>query len=146
MWRFDAVVSKEREEWLGERLESDNTAASVAMAALRRTPAGQELPLQLYALGGQGVVAGGITGRTWGRWLHVELLWVDAGQRGRGLGAQLLRRAEDLARRERGCAHARVETWDFQAPGFYRRQGYAVVGEVAGCPPGVTEYLLAKKL
>jgi ribosomal protein S18 acetylase RimI-like enzyme len=146
MIRYDTTVDGAREDWLGRRLDENNTARSPWMARLRGTPAADDQPLHVYALHDDGTVVGGLTGKTWGLWLHVDLLWVDAAHRGRGLGAELLARAERIARTERGCGHARLETWDFQAPEFYRRQGYVVVGEVADYPPGVTEYILAKPL
>ena len=86
-------------------------------------------------------------GRTWAGWLHVDLLWVVAARcarRGSAHGSSA--RAEELARAERGCGWARLETWDFQAPGFYRSRGYDIVGEVPDYPPGVTEYTLTKRL
>jgi hypothetical protein len=39
-----------------------------------------------------------------------------------------------------------LETWDFQAPKFHRKQGYELVGTVADYPPGVTEYIFVKRL
>ncbi len=65
---------------------------------------------------------------------------------GLGLGARLLAEAERTARTERACTRSRLETWDFQAPGFYRRQGYEEIGRVADYPPGVTEFILVKEL
>ncbi|MFD5349231.1 N-acetyltransferase, partial [Streptomyces anulatus] len=50
------------------------------------------------------------------------------------------------ARTERACTRSRLETWDFQAPGFYRKQGYEEIGRVADYPPGVTEFILVKDL
>ncbi|NEE32533.1 GNAT family N-acetyltransferase, partial [Streptomyces sp. SID7982] len=72
--------------------------------------------------------------------------WVDAPHRGLGLGARLLAEAERTARTERACTRSRLETWDFQAPGFYRGQGYEEIGRVADYPPGVTEFILVKDL
>jgi ribosomal protein S18 acetylase RimI-like enzyme len=62
------------------------------------------------------------------------------------MGARLLSEAERIASRERGCHAARLETWDFQAPRFYEKQGYEVVCAVPDYPPGTTEYLLTKRL
>ncbi|WTW92274.1 GNAT family N-acetyltransferase [Streptomycetaceae bacterium NBC_01309] len=146
MVRFDTAIDKEREDWLGHRLDENNTAASPAMARLRGTPAEDDVPVHVYAVDEDGTVLGGLTGKVWGRWLHVDLLWVHADRRGKGLGADLLARAEEIARTEHGCGHARLETWDFQAPDFYRRQGYTLVGEVPDYPPGVTEFIFAKAL
>ncbi|MEV6550216.1 GNAT family N-acetyltransferase [Streptomyces sp. NPDC051597] len=146
MFRFETEVDKARRILLGQRLKDTNTERSSALRALRGTPHEKERPLHVWAVDGRGDLAGGLTGRVWAAWLLVDLLWVDPAHRGTGLGAELLARAEESARTDHSCAHARVETWDFQAPGFYRRQGYEVVGEVPDYPPGVTEFILTKRL
>lgn len=99
----------------------------------------------MWGLDAAGGLAGGLVGHTWTTWLHVTYLWVDTRHRGTGLGSRLLAEAERLAA-GRGCTAARVETWDFQAPGFYRRQGYEVVCVIPDYPPGITEYTLTKRL
>ncbi|WP_258382810.1 GNAT family N-acetyltransferase, partial [Streptomyces sp. NTH33] len=116
------------------------------LAALRRTPAAREVPLHVWMLDDSGGLAGGLVGHTWASWLHVTYLWVDAPHRGAGLGSRLLGRAERIARDRRGCTAVRLETWDFQAPDFYRRHGYEVVCVVPDYPPGITEYTLTKRL
>ncbi|MFD9794450.1 GNAT family N-acetyltransferase [Streptomyces sp. NPDC059070] len=146
MFRFETEVDKARRILLGQRLKDTNTERSSALRALRGTPDEQEQPLHVWALDDRGGLAGGLTGRTWASWLHVDLLWVDAAHRGAGLGAELLARAEESARTDRASAWSRVETWDFQAPDFYRKQGYEVVGEVPEYPPGITEFTLVKRL
>lgn len=146
MFRLETEVDKARQVQLGQRLRDTNTERSPALRALRGTPDEKEVPLHVWGLNEEGLLAGGLTGRTWAGWLHVDLLWVDPGLRSAGLGTQLLSRAEELARSERGCGFARVETWDFQAPGFYRGRGYEVVAVIPDYPPGVTEYTLTKRL
>lgn len=100
----------------------------------------------MWVLDATGGLAGGLVGHTWATWLHVTYLWVDGGHRGAGLGSALLDEAERTARTERGCAAARVETWDFQAPGFYTKRGYDVMCVIPDYPPGITEYTLVKRL
>lgn len=115
------------------------------LRALRGTPDERETPLHVWALDANGDLAGGLVGHTWTAWLHVTYLWVDARHRGAGLGSRLLMESERVAA-ERGCTASRVETWDFQAPDFYRRQGYEVVCVIPDYPPGITEYTLTKRL
>ncbi|MGY5104009.1 GNAT family N-acetyltransferase [Streptomyces sp. 900105245] len=146
MFRIEAEVDKGRRDLLRSRLWDTNTAASPVLAALRGTPGEREVPLHVWALDGSGELAGGLVGHTWTTWLHVTYLWVDDCHRGTGLGSRLLAEAERIARTDRGCASARLETWDFQAPDFYRKQGYAVVGTIPDYPPGITEYILTKRL
>ena len=116
------------------------------LRSLRGTPGEREVPLQVWGLDAGGEVAGGLVGHTWATWLHVTYLWVDERHRGAGLGSRLLSRAEHLAHASHGCLNARLETWDFQAPDFYKKQGYEVVCVIPGYPPGITEYTLTKPL
>lgn len=146
MFRLETEVDKERRQLLNRRLRDDNTARSPRIRALRDTPAAHEVPLEVWALDADGGLAAGLTGRTWAYWLHVDLLWVDAGHRGSGLGSRLLAEAERVALTDRSCTRSRVETWDFQAPDFYRARGYEVAGRVENYPPGVTEFTLVKQL
>jgi GNAT superfamily N-acetyltransferase len=147
MFRIETEVDKERRSLLRERLQATNDQRSAVMRTLRDSPIGQELPLHVWLMDvSTGELAGGLTGRTWARWLHVDLLWVEDHHRGARLGSRLLAEAERVALTERGCARSRLETWNFQAPGFYQKQGYEIAGQVTDYPPGVTEYILVKTL
>ena len=78
-------------------------------------------------------------------WLEVTVLWVEESHRGKGLGRELMVRAEDEARR-RGCNYARLASSDYQAPAFYEALGYRIYGKLENCPPGDTSYYLCKNL
>ncbi len=143
---METGVDKERLGLLRSRLSETNTAASPALRALRGTGADQEVPLALWALDAAGGLAAGLAGHTWARWLHVDQLWVDERHRGAGLGSRLLAEAERTAREDRDCLNSRVETWDFQAPGFYRTHGYELVCVIPDYPEGVKEFTLTKRL
>lgn len=116
------------------------------LRALRGSPGEREVPLHVWALDPAGDLVGGLVGHTWATWLHVAYLWVAEPHRGSGLGSHLLSQAEQLAHGSRGCLNARLETWDFQAPEFYKKQGYEVVCVIPDYPPGITEYTLTKRL
>ncbi|MDT0388553.1 MULTISPECIES: GNAT family N-acetyltransferase [Streptomyces] len=147
MFRLETEVDKARRDLLRTRLREANTAASPVLRALRGTPDERDVPLHVWAVNDtDGDLAGGLVGHTWATWLHVTYLWVDERHRGRGLGARLLAQAEHIAAGERACRASRLETWDFQAPRFYRKQGYEVVCTVPDYPPGITEYTLVKRL
>jgi GNAT superfamily N-acetyltransferase len=90
-------------------------------------------------------VIGGLWGRTSWSFLYIELLYVPDPLRGQGFGSRLLRQAEEEALR-RGCRGAWLDTFSFQAPGFYRRRGYKVFGAIEDYPPGHTRYFLRKAL
>lgn len=147
MFRIETGVDKERLALLRSRLRAANAAASPVARALHGSPAEREVPLEVWALDeASGDLVAGLAAYTWARWLHVDLLWVADAHRGTGLGSRLLNAAEHEALRGRSCTDSRVSTWDFQAPGFYRKLGYGVVCEIPGYPAGLTEYTLTKRL
>jgi GNAT superfamily N-acetyltransferase len=91
-----------------------------------------------------GVVGGLVANTVWG-WLHVKELWVATEHRRAGHGAELMRAVEHEARR-RGCHHAMLDTFDFQARGFYERLGYVVFGALDDFPRGHTRFFMQKAL
>lgn len=102
-------------------------------------------PLVLIARDESGEVIGGLSGSTnWG-WLHVRLLAVNIKVRGTGLGRKLLAQAEKVAL-ERGCEHAYLDTFSFQARGFYEKQGYSVWGELEDFPAGESRFFMRKEI
>jgi GNAT superfamily N-acetyltransferase len=90
-------------------------------------------------------IVGGVIGATYWNWFQLELLWVKEELRGRGYGHRLLTLAEDEARR-RGAKHGHLDTFSFQAPGFYVKYGYQVFGELQDFPAGHQRYFLTKQL
>ena len=81
-------------------------------------------PIWLNAKDANGSVVGGLRGLVVLYWLRIELLWVEEGLWRMGLGSKLLAEAESKARLL-GASNSGVETFEWQAPGFYRKQGYA---------------------
>lgn len=79
---------------------------------------------------------GGLWGRTCWKWLCVELLFIPENCRGSGIGSSLMRQAEEEAIR-RGCVGAWLDTFSYQAPGFYERLGYTLFGTIERYPPGL---------
>jgi ribosomal protein S18 acetylase RimI-like enzyme len=63
----------------------------------------------------------------------------------RGYGKKLLEMAEDFAI-ERKCKLVKLDTFSFQAPEFYKKQGYEVYGTVENFPEGFNHYYLLKRL
>lgn len=92
-----------------------------------------------------GEIIAGISGYTWAGMAEIEFLWVHDQLRGQGIGAQMLAAVEEEARR-RGCTLCIVSSYSFQAPDFYQKNGYKVVGSLTGCPPGHTSYSMKKDL
>lgn len=92
-----------------------------------------------------GEILGGLHARVLYRWLFVELLVVPEQTRGQGMGSTLMQRAEDLAR-ERGCVGVWLDTFEFQAPDFYRQHGYTEFGHIDEYPPGHKRFFFQKRL
>jgi GNAT superfamily N-acetyltransferase len=102
-------------------------------------------PLMVVLRDAGGAPIGGLVARNRAGWLYVELLHIPESQRGRGLGREILETAEREAR-ARGLRGVWLETYAFQAPGFYARMGYTTVGTLPDCPPGQACHFLAKRL
>ena len=99
----------------------------------------------IFAKDENGAVIGGVHGEMFWDWLHVDTLWVDEAHRGKGIGSRLMRQIEDVAT-AKGFHGSHLETTDFQALDFYRRNGYQVFGQIEGKPAGSTWYYLKKDL
>ncbi len=93
-----------------------------------------------------GTLAGGILAEQYFSCCgFVSRLWVSEAFRGKGLGSRLLKEAERLLK-EAGCTMVHLDTFDFQAKGFYEKQGYTLFGVLEDCPPGHCRYYLTKRL
>jgi GNAT superfamily N-acetyltransferase len=83
----------------------------------------------LNAKDSSGVAIGGIRGTVLMGWLRIEFLWVEEAFRSSGVGGRLLAQAEAQAR-ALGATNAGLETFEWQAPDFYRKQGYVEAARV----------------
>jgi predicted GNAT family acetyltransferase len=86
------------------------------------------------AVNEHGVQMGAIAGYGWAGVVEIKQLWVDGDHRGHGVGRRLL----DAAIREaviRDCHSVWALSYDFQAPGFYEKQGFERVAELKDWAP-----------
>ena len=102
-------------------------------------------PIHIVEYDTDGNVIGGILGGTYWGWMYVDILWVDEKHRQKGIGSRLLCAAEEEATR-RGCHHVHLDTMSWQAPEFYKKHGYEVIGVLPDIPGGNQKYLLMKTL
>lgn len=92
-----------------------------------------------------GVMVAGIVASSTMDTLEVEFLFVEEAYRGRGLGQQLLEHVEKLARQE-GLRRILLNTYSFQAPGFYQKLGYQQIAEIAPCFGDFCQYFFVREL
>ena len=90
-------------------------------------------------------IIGGVIGATYWDWLYVNLMWLKTEFRGHGYGKKMLAMAEEKAR-QRGATRAYLDTFSFQAPEFYVKQGYKIFGTLDNFPAGHQRYFLVKVL
>lgn len=124
--------------------ETETEQLYAGLLAIDPTPRHyQPLALTIRAPGQP--LAGALLAATVWSWLSIDVLWIDPALRGRGFGRALVREAERIAQ-ERGCTHARLDTFEFQARSFYERLGYHVYAHLEDFPVGHTQFHLTKLL
>jgi GNAT superfamily N-acetyltransferase len=101
--------------------------------------------LTVFVRDDSGRIAAGLHGWTWGGGAKVQTLWVRQDLRRHGYGTRLLAAAEAEAR-ARGCDRILLDTFAFQAPLFYQKHGYEVVGEDNDTLVEHKHYRLRKRL
>ena len=114
--RLDNTESQKAQE-IGDLIRSYNRS--------KREKA-ESQPLNLYVEDDKGELMAGLVAETFGNWLEIEYLFVKEEFRGQGIGSQLLQQAESEAKKK-NCRYAFVNTYQFQAPTFYQKQGYEEV-------------------
>lgn len=118
--------------------------AQVRRETIAATGHGADVELAVLARDGDTVRAG-VYGWTWGGCCELESLWVEPSLRGQGVGSRLLAAAEAAAL-ARGCRQVVLFTYELQAPGFYERRGYELVGRIDDCPVGTAALWFRKRL
>jgi GNAT superfamily N-acetyltransferase len=118
--------------------------AGLAAFNLDHVEPGHAGPFAILLKNERGRTVGGLWGKTLFGWLQVELLFVPEDRRGRSVGTEIMQEGEALAV-ARGCIGASLDTYSFQARGFYEKLGYSLVGTIADCPPGGARHFLQKR-
>ena len=92
-----------------------------------------------------GEIVAGLTGKTYWNYLDIGYLWVDECFRKEGRATAIMKAAEAEALR-RGCENVLLDTYSFQALGFYKKLGYREVGDLEGFSGEQTRHYLHKKI
>jgi len=101
--------------------------------------------LSIFYKSDDGEIIGGLTGKTFWNWLHIEYLWVSESERDKDIGSKIILAAENEAIK-RGCVGSMLDTFSFQAPEFYKKLGYSVIGSLSDYVSKYERYYLKKKL
>lgn len=121
---------------LRERLRGFNTSRSTIE---------QGQPMAIFKRDDEEQMLAGVYGWLWGECLEIVFLWVAEPLRGQGLGRRLLRQMES-AGQKRGARLAMLETFSFQAPGFYQDQGYETFSIIEGYGGRHAKHFMRKAL
>ena len=101
--------------------------------------------LNIYMEDEQGNILAGMVAETFGNWLEIEYLYVRDDLRGKGIGSKILEKAEKESK-SRGCKYSFVNTFNFQAPNFYKKHGYKEVFTLKEYPYTGERYYYTKVL
>lgn len=99
-------------------------------------------PFGFYALVDNQVI-GGIIARKKMQWLDIDILFVNQDYRSNKIGSQLMSKAIEYCK-EQGLIGLHLYTLDFQARGFYEKQGFQLIAEIKDWPKGITRYEFIK--
>ncbi|WP_201843060.1 GNAT family N-acetyltransferase [Microvirga zambiensis] len=92
-----------------------------------------------------GETVGGLWGKSSYDWVFIDLLFVPEQWRGQNVGTLLLRKAEEIGR-VRDCIGLWLDTFGFQARGFYEKNGFELFGTLDDHPRGSKCYFMRKLL
>ena len=112
---------------------------------LSKREASENIPLGIFLEDENGGKLAGLTGEIFGNWLLIKYLFVSEALRGLGIGRKILEKAEAEAR-ARGAKYSFVDTFSFQAPGFYKKLGYEEVFRLTEYPYTGSRTYFTKKL
>ncbi|CAM3239750.1 GNAT family N-acetyltransferase [Filibacter tadaridae] len=133
------------EQWNQE--DSDFIRSKVIEHNMKQLPNELKTPRESisYVLkNDNGEIMGGITGDMFWRHMHIDFLWVGESVREKGYGSILLGKIESVAR-AKGCRLIHLDTFSFQAPAFYQKNGYEIFGVIEDHPKGFSQYFLQKR-
>jgi len=88
-------------------------------------------------------VIGGIIAHKKMQWLDVDILYVDPNFRENKVGSHLMEKAIEYCEKEE-LIGIHLYTLDFQAKGFYEKQGFKLIASIENWPKDITRYEFIK--
>ncbi|OCT12036.1 histone acetyltransferase [Paenibacillus pectinilyticus] len=131
--------SKEESEYIRRRLIEFNSRH------VPKNMSSRYEEINLAIKNGEGQVVGGLLAILCWNWVEVDILWIDESLRGMGYGSQLLGQIENIAK-EKNCTFIKLNTFSFQAPDFYRKNGYIEVAVLEDAPIGSSHFYFKKTI
>lgn len=126
--------------------EADNAVVREGIIAFNESVVGErDKTVSIFLKNELGKVFGGIQAFLGTESLYIDVLWVEGNLQKQGYGTKLLDAAEQEAIKN-GCKFITVDTWDFQAEGFYLKNGYERIGELKNYWLGHSKIFLKKIL
>lgn len=101
-------------------------------------------PMTVVARDSDDKLIGGVSGVTIYQNFLINTVWVDEAYRGSGLGSKLMMQAETEAK-QRDCLVAQLDTLSFQAPVFYQKMGFDIVGTVPAFSKSPGRFFMMKR-
>jgi GNAT superfamily N-acetyltransferase len=134
--RIEEVECEKDEAEIHEKLREFNRSKREASA---------EIPLDIFYEDDNGTKQAGLISETFGNWLCIKYLFVSEAFRNKGIGKKIMQTAEETAR-NRGCKYVFVDTFNFQAPEFYKALGFQEVFRLKNYPYNGSRYYYTKTL
>ncbi|SDJ22144.1 GNAT family N-acetyltransferase [Natribacillus halophilus] len=135
----ERIDYEEAKKAMTTHLQADTEAKRPAFASREKT-------LVCFVIKDEGEIVAGINGEIFWHNMHISLFSVHASYRGRGCGSQLLQKMEAEAVNH-SCRMMYLETLSWQAPDFYKKHGFEIVGKLDGYPiAGECQYYMRKLL
>lgn len=126
--------------------EADNAVVRDGIIAFNENIVGErDQAFSIFLKNDLGKVFGGIQAFLDTESVYIDVLWVEGILQKQGYGTKLLDTVEAEAIKN-GCIFSLVDTWDFQAEGFYLRNGYERIGEIKNYWHGHSKIFLRKTL
>jgi GNAT superfamily N-acetyltransferase len=126
--------------------QSDNDVVREGIIAFNESVLGErDKQFSIFLKNDSGKVFGGIQAFLCSEDVYIDVLWVEKSLQKQGYRTKLLAAAEAEAIKN-GCIFSKVDTWDFQAEGFYLKHGYERIGELKNYWFGHAKIFLRKNL
>ena len=114
-----------------EASDEDNAAVMEGLISFNESVMGEprDKEFSIFLKNDSGKIFGGLKAHIDKVSVYIVTLWVDEKLRHQGFGTKLLDIAEQEAIKN-GCIFSTLDTYDFQAEGFYKKCGYEHMGEI----------------